>query len=66
MVDHLEELARALHRAGGHRDASSRLLELAAVATMQAATLDAMRHEGPRPTPPGRVVAEPESARLAA
>jgi hypothetical protein len=65
MVDHLEQLACALHRAGGDHDALNRLLELAAVATRQAAALDALRREPrePRPEPPA---AELERMRLAA
>lgn len=58
MLDHLEELARALHRVSADEDASHRLLELAAIATMQAATLDALYAEA------ALQIAEPE--RLAA
>lgn len=66
MVDQLDRLTRALHRAGVDDEASRRLVELAAIATVQAAMLDAFREEAPNVPSAEAIAAELQAARLAA
>ncbi len=67
LSSHIDELARALARAGAPQAESSRLLELAALATMHAVALTEVAADvDPLPAVPAREAPRPVELRAAA
>jgi hypothetical protein len=65
LAERIDELSRALARAGVAPDASAQLLELAAVAAMHAVSLDALSAPAPAPSRRLRVAPPPAPRALA-